>query len=144
MSDFEDHLNEKRKEERDKNKGLNFEGTERRMVSRIRGIIVEYKKHGSRDTPRSAFLRDMSPKGLSVSVNEKFEVGEVLDLNVYLTGAKHPAVVEAKVRWVKTSEYFKKSDKKHYDAGLKICSAEDWDLRLIRDYMERHKMDGGN
>ena len=139
MSDFEKHKEEKRREDRRKGKGLDFKGIERRQVKRIKGIIVEYRKHGSRDAPRSAFLRDMSSKGLSISVTENFNVRTILDLNVYLTGVDRPAAVEAKVCWVKISEYFLKADKVHFDVGLKICSAKEEDLKLIEQYIERHK-----
>jgi len=141
MSDFDDHVNEKRNEDRRKSKGFDFKGPERRASKRIKGIIVEYKKHGSRDAPKSAFLRDMSSKGLSITLTENFNVCAILDINVFLTGVGHPAVVEAKVCWVKISDYLQKSDKVHFDLGLEICKAADGDLTLIDEYIAQHETD---
>ena len=139
MPDFEEYREEERHKDRRKSKDLDYAGIERRRAERSKGIIVEYKKHGLGDAPKSVFLRDMSSKGLSISVTEKFDVGDVLDLNVYLTGIIHPAVIEVEVRWVKISEYFQKANRVHYDVGLKVCKAEERDLRLIDEYIERYK-----
>ena len=139
MSDFQDHIDEARDRDRRKSRNVDYEGIERRRAERAKGIIVDYKKTGVEDAPKSAFLRDMSSKGLSMSVKEKLDVGEMLDLSVYLTGVPCPVVVEAEIRWVKISEYFKKTTKLHYDVGLKICVAKKQDLKLIDEYMERHK-----
>jgi len=141
MSDFQEHMDEARKKDRRKSRNKDYEGIERRRAARVKGIIVDYKKKGGGGASKSAFLRDMSAKGLSISVKEKFDVGDVLELSVYLTDVVRPAAVEAEVRWVKISEYFQKADKLHYDVGLKISVADNADLKLIEEYMKRRKKD---
>ena len=142
MSNFQDHMDEAQQKDRRKNENVSYEGIERRRAERVKGIVVDYKKKGVEGASKSAFLRDMSSKGLSISVKEKLVVGDMMDLSVYLTDVTNPEAVEAEIRWVRFSEYFKKTSKLHYDVGLIFSVIDKKDLKLICDYMSRHKEDG--
>lgn len=141
MSDPEERVNEERREERRKDNKFDYKGAERRRAKRIGGVVVEYKIHGSKNTLRSAFLRNISSQGLSISIVEKFDVGTILDFNIYLTDVADPVIMETEVRWVITSEYFQETKREHYDVGLKFCTSDNKDLMLIREYIEKYKQD---
>jgi hypothetical protein len=141
MAHFEDRRNEKRKEDRLKNKEFDLEGIERRKVRRVKGVVVEYRMHGSQEALKGAFLRDLSSGGISISVSEKINVDAILDIDIYITGVEHPVSVEAEVCWVKISEYYQDATKNHYDIGLKISSPEGEELDLIDEYVERYNLD---
>ena len=138
MSDSQKPKNVQPRGERRKNGGFDYEGAERRRVQRIKGIVVEFTISGSKDAPQGAFLRDMSLKGLSISVVEKFKVGTVVNLSIYLTDIPEPATVEAEVRWVRISEYFKEAKREHYDVGLMFTVVEDKDFKALETYINRY------
>ena len=83
----------------------------------------------------------MSSLGFSISVVKKFDVGAILDLEVYLTDAGQPASVKAEVCWIRISEYFKEVKREHYDVGLKICTPKGKDFDLIDEYVKQHTLD---
>jgi len=139
MSDSQKSNSEQRHGERRKGDSFDYEGAERRRVQRIKGIVVEFKIHSSANAPQGAFLRDMSSKGLSISVAEKFDLGALLNISIYLTDVPDPVAVDAEVRWIRISEYFKEAAKKHYDVGLKFCNVEEEEKKVLEKYIDQHK-----
>ena len=101
-----------------------------RQNPRIKGAIVEYSHCDKEDSFQTGLMRDVSVRGVGISVPEAMEVGTVLFLKVFLTGSTDYFKTKGKVVWQKRSGYMK-----YYDLGIQFVDMNEKDQERLLYYI---------
>jgi len=117
----------------DSNEIEDFKNREKREVERFHGSIVEYSFDKDNLVKKTAFIKDISIKGVCIIVNKQIELATTLYLSICLPGINPPIDVVGQVIWQNTSTEFADDPSNYFDIGVAFIELNDYNLgRLMR------------
>ncbi len=115
--------------------------SERRRSIRSDGLVlVNYKAPALQiESKSSAF--DISTVGVSITAEQKFKTGTLVEMEIYLPGDSQPILAKGEVIWSHKSAKSKRprvaSDKEYFYVGIQFTVIGKNNKTRINDYVSR-------
>lgn len=111
-----------------------WDGSNRRSVDRYNITLkVKYYANG---TPLAGHASDISTKGIKLLLDEKFEKGSLLRLEISLPNQPHIIRASGEVMWTEeATEDEKLSSKRLFNTGIKFSRFHNLDDKKLFDFI---------
>ncbi len=112
-----------------------YYGRERRDAPRIKGITAVYSPAEKDGLETVGFVKNISAKGIKLSVTKEIEKDTVLFLKMNLPGSSIPIQFKGKIVWSREADIDSRSKIMGHELGIKFIEISDNDSRKISRYV---------